>query len=71
MTVEEDKATMSVDEESPDESFTTGPELDMDSPFPSPISEPQFHPLTKDTEFSCGPVSCTKHVWYSEHGTYY
>ena len=45
---------MSVDDESADESFTTGPELDMDSPFPSLISEPQFHPLTKDTEFSCG-----------------
>ena len=54
-TVEEDEVTMSVDDESADERFTTGPELDMDSPFPSPISEPQFHPPTEDTEFSCGP----------------
>ena len=54
-TMEEDEATMSVNKESADEIFTAGPKLDMDSPFSSPINEPQFHPLTKDTEFSCGP----------------
>ena len=31
----------------------------------------QLQQLEWNAKTGCGPVSCTKHVWYSEHGTYY